>query len=217
MQDGTARVGETVTVAGKTFTIAGALRDSQMQPLLSSSKRFLVSQNDFAALKQFGSVEYLIEFRLHDLDNLGAFETAYTAAGLEANGPTLTYPLFRMFNGLSDGLMIAVILLVSALVIAIAFLCIRFTLLAKIEDDYREIGVMKAIGLRVADIKKIYLTKYIAIAAAGSLLGFGLSFPFGMRCSPTSACTWAKAKTPPWRRFWVSSAYCWSSWRSALM
>jgi putative ABC transport system permease protein len=123
-------------------------------------------------------VEYLIEFRLHDLDHLGEFEAAYTAARLEANGPTLTYPLFRMFNGLSDGLMIAVILLISALVIAIAFLCIRFTLLAKIEDDYREIGVMKAIGLRVSDIKKIYLTKYVAVAAAGSLLGYGLSFAF---------------------------------------
>jgi len=72
IQDGTARVGETVTVAGKTFIIAGALRDSQMQPLLSSSKRFLVSQNDFAALREFGSVEYLIEFRLHDLGELGA-------------------------------------------------------------------------------------------------------------------------------------------------
>lgn len=174
-QDGTARVGDTLTVAGVAFTVAGPLRDSQMQPLLSSSKRFLVSQNDFAALKSFGSVEYLIEFRLRDLAGLGAFETAYAAAGLEANGPTLTYPLFRMLNGLSDGLMIAVILLVSALVIAIAFLCIRFTLLAKIEEDYREIGVMKAIGLRVADIKKIYLAKYAAIAVAGSLLGFGLS------------------------------------------
>lgn len=175
MQDGTARVGDTLTVAGKAFIVAGPLRDSQMQPLLSSSKRFLISPNDFAAIKQFGSVEYLIEFRLHDLAALGAFETAYTAAGLEANGPTITYPLFRMLNGLSDGLMIAVLLLVSALVIAIAFLCIRFTLLAKIEEDYREIGVMKAIGLRVADIKKIYLAKYAAIAAAGSLLGFGLS------------------------------------------
>lgn len=178
IQSGIARVGETVTVAGKRFTIAGALRDSQMQPLLSSSKRFLVSPNDFTALKQFGSTEYLIEFRLHDMDKLGAFEAAYTAAGLEANGPTLTYPLFRLFNGLADGLMLAVILLVSVLVIAIAFLCIRFTLLAKIEDDYREIGVMKAIGLRVADIKRIYLTHYAAIAAVGSLLGYGLSFLF---------------------------------------
>jgi putative ABC transport system permease protein len=178
IQGGIARVGEVVTIVGKPFTIAGALRDSQMQSLLSSSKRFLVSEKDFTELQPFGSVEYLIEFRLHDLDNLNTLETAYTAAGLEANGPTLTYALFRMFNGLSDGLMIAVILLVSALVIAIAFLCIRFNLLAKIEDDYCEIGVMKAIGLRVADIKKIYLTKYVAIAAVGSLFGYGLSFFF---------------------------------------
>ena len=178
MQDGAARVGDTVIVAGKTFTIAGPLRDSQMQPMLSSSKRFLVSANDFAALKQSGSVEYLIEFRLKDLSMLGAFETDYVSAGLPANGPTITYPLFRMLNAFSDGMLAALILLVSVLVTGIAFLCIRFTLLAKIEEDYREIGVMKAIGLRVSDIKKIYLTKYAAIAAAGSLLGYALSFAF---------------------------------------
>jgi len=178
MQDGTARIGDIVEVAGKAFTVAGWLRDSQMNSLLSSSKRFLVSHNDFAQLREFGSIEYLIQFRLQDLATLGAFETAYTTADLDANGPTLTYPLFRMLNGLSDGLMIAVILLISALVMAISLLCIRFTLLAKIEDDYREIGVMKAIGLRVADIKTIYLATYAAIAAAGSLLGFALSFIF---------------------------------------
>ena len=176
IQDGTARVGDTVNVAGMPLTVAGPLRDSQMQALLSSSKRFLVSGNDFANLERHGSMEYLIEFRLHDLAALGAFQTAYVAAGLEANGPTITYPFFRVINGLSDGLMIAVILLISVLVIAIAFLSIRLTLLAKIEDDYREIGVMKAIGMRVSDIKRLYLAKYATIAASGSLLGYGLSF-----------------------------------------
>jgi putative ABC transport system permease protein len=178
IQDGTFKVGDGIAIVGKAFTIAGPFRDSQMQPLLSSSKRFLVSANDFAALKQSGSVEYLIEFRLKDLSMLGAFETDYVSAGLPANGPTITYPLFRMLNAFSDGMLAALILLVSVLVTGIAFLCIRFTLLAKIEEDYREIGVMKAIGLRVSDIKKIYLTKYAAIAAAGSLLGYALSFAF---------------------------------------
>lgn len=178
MQEGRATVGDRVQVAGKGFVVAGFLRDSQMNSLLSSSKRFLLSTNDYAALRELGSVEHLIEFRLTDVSALGAFETAYAAAGLEANGPTLTYPLFRMLNGLSDGLMIAVILLISALVVAIAFLCIRFTLLAQIEADYREIGVLKAIGLRVSDIKKLYLAKYAAIAATGSLLGLTLSFAF---------------------------------------
>lgn len=178
MQDGTAKIGDRLEVSDKEFTVAGFLRDSQMNSLLASSKRFLVSENDYAELREFGSIEYLIEFRLRDLSALGAFETAYTSAGLDANGPTITYPLFKTMNAISDGLMIAVILLVSALVVAIAFMCIRFTLLAKIEEDYREIGVMKAIGLRVSDIKKIYLAEYVVVAAAGSILGFALSFLF---------------------------------------
>ncbi|MCE5169118.1 FtsX-like permease family protein [Paenibacillus profundus] len=175
MRDNTTKVGDKAVISGKEFTVAGFLRDSQMNSTLSSSKRFLVSEKDYAEIKNLGGMEYLIEFRLKDLSALGAFEAAYASAELEANGPTITYPLFKTINALSDGMMIAVILLVSALVVAIAFMCIRFTLLAKIEDDYREIGVMKAIGLRVSDIKKIYLAKYAAIAAAGSILGFALS------------------------------------------
>ncbi|MFD1136695.1 ABC transporter permease [Paenibacillus urinalis] len=175
MRDSGATVGDQAVISGKELTIAGFLRDSQMNSSLSGSKRFLVSDHDFAEIKKHGSTEYLIEFRLKELSMLSSFEAAYTAAGLEANGPTVTYSLFQMMNALSDGMMIAVILLVSILVVAIAWMCIRFTLLAKIEDDYREIGVMKAIGMRISDIKRIYLAKYTLIAAAGSLLGFVLS------------------------------------------
>lgn len=178
MKDGTAKIGDKVVIGSTKFTVAGFLRDSQMNSMLASSKRFLVSENDYAAIKDVGSTEYLIEFRLKDISEIGTFETAYTSAGLETNGPTITYPLFKMLNAISDGLMIVVILLVSALVVAITFMCIRFTLLAKIEDDYREIGVMKAMGLRVSDIQKIYLAKYTVIAAVGSILGFSLSFVF---------------------------------------
>lgn len=175
MKDNTAKVGDKAFVAGKEFTVAGFLRDSQMNSALASSKRFLLSTNDYTELKGLGSTEYLIEFRLKDMSALGEFETAYASAGLEANGPTITYPLLKMINALSDGMMIAVILLISVLIVAIAFMCIRFTLLAKIEQDVREIGVMKAIGLRVSDIKKMYLAKYAAIAAVGSIIGFALS------------------------------------------
>lgn len=178
MKDNTTKVGDKASVAGKEFTVAGFLRDSQMNSALASSKRFLLSPNDYTEIQSLGSTEYLIEFRLKDMSELGAFETAYASAGLEANGPTITYPLLKMINALSDGMMIAVILLVSILIVAIAFMCIRFTLLAKIEEDVREIGVMKAIGLRVSDIKNMYLAKYAAIAAAGSMIGFVLSFIF---------------------------------------
>jgi putative ABC transport system permease protein len=175
MKDSTAQIGDRLVVFGQELVVAGFVRDSQMNSTLSSSKRFLVSPEDLGEIKSLGSTEYLIEFRLKDLSGLREFETAYISAGLEANGPTLTYPLFKTINAISDGMMIAVLLLVSALVVAIAFMCIRFTLLAKIEDDYREIGVMKAVGMRVSDIKKIYLAQYAAMALAGSALGYALS------------------------------------------
>lgn len=178
MRDNTAKIGDKAFVGGKEFTVAGFLRDSQMNAALASSKRFLLSANDYAEIKNLGSTEYLIEFRLKDMSALGTFESAYASAGLEANGPTITYPLLKMINALSDGIMIAVILLVSVLIVAIALMCIRFTLLAKIEEDHLEIGVMKAIGLRVSDIKHIYLAKYAAIAAVGSMIGFVLSLMF---------------------------------------
>lgn len=175
-KDGTVQVGDQALIDGLPFTVAGFVRDSQMNSALASSKRFLVSEADFSRLSPSGNVEYLIEFRLHDPSGLSSFETAYSAAGLPSNGPALTLPLFRMLSAISDGIMIAVIVLIGLLVIFIAFLCIRFTLLAKIEDDTREIGVMKAIGMRLSDIRRIYLTLYAALAAAGSIAGYLLSF-----------------------------------------
>lgn len=173
MTEGLAELGEQVEMHGTTFTITGFIRDSQMNSSLISSKRFLVSQEDFEQLRQFGKLEYLIEFRFLDDTAAITFETAYLEAGLEANGPpAITFPLIRVANAISDGMMIAVLILISFLVIVVTFLCIRFTLLAKIETDYREIGVLKAVGIRVSGIKKLYLAKYGTIGAAASLLGF---------------------------------------------
>lgn len=173
MKEGQANLGDAVRIHGTTFIVAGFIRDSQMNASMISSKRFLVSENDFEAIREHGRLESLIEFRLHDSSQTGAMEADYINAGLEANGPpSITYPLFKLANAMTDGMMIAVLILISLLVIIVTFLCIRFTLLAKVEDDYREIGVLKTIGLRVSDIKKLYLAKYGVISAIACVLGF---------------------------------------------
>lgn len=183
LRDGTIKLGAEASIAGRPFRVAGFLRDSIMNSPLASSKRFLASDRDFAALKSAGRIEFLIEFRLTDPSGLASFETAYAASGLEANGPTVTYPLFRAMNALSDGVLIALLMLMGALVTAIAFLCVRFTLLAKIEEDAREIGVMKAIGLRAADIAGLYRAKYAFLALAGSAIGWAGSLILSDRLS----------------------------------
>lgn len=143
--------GEEVKIGEKTFLIAGFLRDSQMNSMMSSSKRFLVSAADYERLKAMGSEEYLIEFLL-DAD-AGDFATAYTDAGLPANGPAVTKPLIRMMNALSDGLMILVILLASIVLVLIAMLCIRFTLLTQLEAD-------AGISAKAVDIQKYVENTY---------------------------------------------------------
>lgn len=178
MKEGRANIGDELRAGEVKLIVSGFLRDSQMNSDLCLSKRFLVSQKDYEKLKTYGQVEYLIEFLLKDIKRLSEFEAAYHMAQLDTNGPVITYPLFKMINAISDGIMIAVILLISLLVVIVSLLCIRFTLLAKIEEEYKEIGVMKAIGLRTRDIKKIYLAKYALIAGVSSILGFGISFLF---------------------------------------
>ncbi|SCC32824.1 ABC transporter, permease protein [Bacillus thuringiensis] len=57
----------------------------------------------------------------------------------------------------------------------IAILCIRFTIMTSMEEDYREIGVMKAIGITSKEIQRLYVTKYVVIAASGCICGYILS------------------------------------------
>ena len=176
MREGAAEIGDTMTIRGVSFSVAGFLRDSQMNAALVSSKRFLVSSNDFEKIRDFGIMEYLIEFRLKDISRVSLLESEYLSAGLPANGPpAITTSIIRLANAVTDGIMTAVLVLIGLLVILVAFMCIRFTLLAKVEEEYREIGVLKAIGLRASYIKRLYMVKYGVITGAACVAGFIVS------------------------------------------
>ena len=158
-------------IGTETLTVAGFLRDSQMNSMMASSKRFLVCESDYERIRSLGSEEYLIEFRLKDGSDVNAFATAYKDSGLPDNGPTITYPLIKTMNALSDGIMILVILLVSVVVLFISILCIRYIILTQMEKDRREIGMLKAVGISRKDIRNLYMSKYLILSAIGCLVG----------------------------------------------
>jgi putative ABC transport system permease protein len=177
-------IGDTVKISTgdhlQLFVIAAWVRDPQMNPAVVHSKRFLVSDGDYEELKRLHpDCEFLIEFRLLDPELVDEFSQAYLASGLPKLGPSVDYRLFRMLNALSDGLVVGVILALSGLLMLIALLCLRFTILAALEDDYREIGVMKAVGMSGKDIKRIYISKYVALGGLASLSGYLVSLPVG--------------------------------------
>ncbi|MBU3875908.1 FtsX-like permease family protein [Faecalicatena sp. AGMB00832] len=157
----------------KTYTITSFIRDAQMNPSLVTSKRFLVSDNDWNELEtKLSNQEHLIEFELNDDSSISEFEKQYEASNLPQSGTALTKSLYQVLNALTDGIVIAIIILISLLLLLIASLCLRFTILTAIEEDYREIGIMKATGISNKNIRKLYLTKYIVIASIACLGGY---------------------------------------------
>ncbi len=175
-------VGDRVTVAGDgyshRYTVSSLLRDAQMNPAIVHSKRFLLSAADYERLKaDVPDREYLVEFRLTDPEKIDEFSAAYQDSGMPQRGPAVDFQLFKVLNALSDGIVAAVVIILSLVLMVIAALCLRFTILATVEEDYREIGVMKAVGMPRGRIKGIYLAKYIALGGSAAALGYLASLP----------------------------------------
>ncbi len=170
------QIGDVLQIHGIELEVKGLVRDSQMNSPLASSKRFVVYQSDLEEIEEWGRKEYLIEFRVQDDAKINDLQQAYVQRELEANGPpAITYPLFRMINMISDGLLIALLLVVGFLVLLVTFMSLRFSLRAQLEEDFREVGIMKAIGMTLKDIKKTYLSKIFVISFVGSVLGYVLA------------------------------------------
>lgn len=201
MQQQGMNIGDKVKVSSDVlemeFTVTEFVRDAMMNPALVSSKRFVINESDFESLAavSFGEVEYLIEFLLTDLAKVGEFSSAYQSSSLPQKGPSIDYKLFKVFNALTDGIVAGVIILVSVLLIAIAVLCLRFTILAAMEEDYREISVMKAIGIAGQDIRRVYATKYTVLAVGASISGYVASL-FVNRLLTTNMLLYMGKATP---------------------
>ena len=169
--------GDVMEIGDYRLVIAGFLRDAQMNSMMASSKRFLVNGEDYERIRNFEvQEEYLIEFLLEENADINAFAAAYEAERIPANGPAITKPLIRMMNALSDGTMIFVIFLVSIVVMLISMLCVRFLCLTQMERERKEAGMLKALGVEGAQIRRIYMAKYIFLSGCGGLIGLGAAF-----------------------------------------
>ena len=61
-------------------------------------------------------------------------------------------------------LAVETLLMVSLIFVAVAFVILRFTIAFTLSEEFREIGVMKAIGIRNLKIRSLYLVKYAALS-----------------------------------------------------
>ena len=69
-------------------------------------------------------------------------------------------------------------LILSICLIIVSFVVLKFSITFTISGEFREIGVMKAIGISNFKIRSLYLIKYLMLAVAGAVVGFLFSIPF---------------------------------------
>lgn len=73
-----------------------------------------------------------------------------------------------------DMIIAVIFVVVSIVLIIIALVVLRFTVSFTMEQEYREIGILKALGIRNGSIRLLFLSKYIVLTLAGSAAGMGV-------------------------------------------
>ena len=178
-------LGDKITIGAdgvrKQFTVAAYVYDGMMNSTICSSTRFLISDADFdLLLGNIGETEYLIETYFTDSSLASAYQTAYEQSDKELpkNGQAITYTLIFLLSALTDILTAIVFVLTGIMLILVVVICLRYVILAELEDDVVEIGTMKSIGIPDKGVENLYLAKIRILMSVASVVGFLLALLF---------------------------------------
>lgn len=158
----------------KSFVLKGATKDALFGSSMMGMTRFLVSEGDFEFFNRDGQTRFVsLSVYSDDPDYMEKFNEIdlRTTMNVDRAGIKMMY--------IMDTLTAAVVLVVSICLILISMVILRFTIHFTLSEEFREIGVMKAVGIPDYKIRGLYIVKYLAISTAGSVIGLILSVPFG--------------------------------------
>lgn len=156
-----------------TFKIAAAVMDPAFGGDFVGITRYIVSEEDFEQIRQ---MEVLL---VHNFN----IETPDPAALLKEFGRQGFQVMIQIeqdmfaFSYIMPMITSAILIVVGLCLIVVAFLILRFTILFTLTEEYKQIGIMKAIGIQNLTIQKIYLVKYLVMAAVASVIGCVVSIP----------------------------------------
>ena len=177
------KAGDKITVeiegVSREFTFAGSFRDAVCGTELMGIKRFIMNGEEFDEYMSDETMKNMYGGKFLYIHTANLDKTLSQIADISDSvtfaSDTDMLGQAYIFNMIIMGLILAV----SLILIIISFAVLRFTIAFTLSEEFREIGVMKAIGIRNIKIRGLYLTKYFAISVVGAALGLILSYPFG--------------------------------------
>ncbi len=186
-------IGDKITIEiesiSREFTFAGTIKDAALGSEMNSICRYFINADAF---ENFFSDENIKKFYGGNIYYIHTDDLQTTISEIseasESSALTGDKALIK-FTYVFDMIVTGVILVVSLILIAIAFVVLRFTITFTLSEEFREIGVMKAIGIGNLKIRGLYLVKYAALSVIGAVIGLVLSFPFGEMLMSVSSKT----------------------------
>ncbi len=172
------KTGDKITLTNnnksKTYTLKGSTKDAFFGSAMIGMTRFLVSERDYQEL--VGEENQIQSIGIFT-DNVKEFTDKINQMEFQCIFTEPKNTLKMMY--IMDMVIAAVMLVVSICLILISLVMLRFTIHFTISEEFREIGVMKAIGIPCYKIRGLYLVKYFTIALMGGVTGLIASIPFG--------------------------------------
>lgn len=182
LSDSSHEVGDTILISIEGVKlrekIVGICKDAFLGGAIVGNRRFLINEQDYQRLvsKKIIYDSYRGEACYIKTDDVLAIKSALKDVAHVAFDGDME--LIRT-SYLMDMLLAYVMLIMSACLIIVSLVILRFSIRFSIEEEFREIGVMKAIGINNLRIRSLYIVKYIAMAVVGAIIGCTLSLPFG--------------------------------------
>ena len=165
--------------------IAGMAKDAFLGSEFMGNKRFLINEEDY---KTIYDNYYKEKEKGDNVSSLGNKIIYVETDNPNAISKALSEVSSVIFSGQRDVLKLCyvmdmiiafVVLILSVCLVIVALLILKFTITFSINEEYREIGVMKAIGINNKKIRNLYIIKYLSLAIVGTIIGGFLSVPFG--------------------------------------
>lgn len=162
----------------KEFKVSYIFKDALLGSDMMGMKRFIISDEDFEAYIEHSEDEMQIKFWGFIKDS------AYDYDEVQRDYSSRMFPTYSIMTKsvlstvyIMDLVLAAIMIIVSIFLILISFLILRFTIVFTVMEDYKQIGVMKAIGLRSSKIRGIYSLKYFALSIVSGAIGYAVSIP----------------------------------------
>lgn len=160
----------------KQFIFKTFIKDGFLGNAMIGNSRMIINDEDFDELNIGLSDEQKTMMLMSNCKEGYNLIDAYINKGFPSYLALHKETISVAFLGASVSLSM-MLMLASTIFIVIAAMTLRFAIVTTLNEEHREIGIMKAIGLEHQRIRNIYIARYLGHAIFGCGVGFLLGIP----------------------------------------